>query len=68
MKNKIDIYKNIMESLCIHDTIQTNIFVAQDWDELYDIAAIYGSSIPNYNFTRLKIRSLLNQLLNLQVY
>lgn len=54
LKNKIDIYKNIMESLCIHDTIQTNIFVAQDWDELYDIAGIYGSSIPNFNFTKLK--------------
>ena len=53
LKNKIDIYKNIMESLCIHDTIQTNIFVVQDWDELYDIAGIYGSSIPNYNFMKL---------------
>lgn len=54
LKKKIDIYKNIMESLCIHDTIQTNIFEAQDWDELYDIAGIYGASIPNYNFTQLK--------------
>ncbi len=54
LKNKINIYKDIMESLCIHDTIQTNIFVAQDWDELYDIAGIYGSSIPNYNFMKLK--------------
>lgn len=53
LKNKIDIYKNIMKSLCIHDTIQTNIFEAQDWDELYDIAGVYGACIPNYNFMKL---------------
>lgn len=54
IKNKLKIYKNIMESLCIHDTIQTNIYESQDWNELYDIASIYGASIPNYNFMQLK--------------
>lgn len=53
-KIKLSYYKNILESLCIHDTIQTNIFEIQDWDELYQIASIYGASIPNYYFTQLK--------------
>jgi hypothetical protein len=43
-----------MESLCIHDTIQSNIYETQDWNELYDIASIYGASIPNYNIMQLK--------------
>ena len=50
---KLSIYKNVLESLCMHDTIQTNIFEVQDWDELYDIASIYGASIPNYYFNQL---------------
>jgi DNA polymerase III delta prime subunit len=53
-KKKLSTYKNILESLCIHDTIQTNIFEVQDWNELYHIAAMYGSSIPNYYFNTLK--------------
>jgi len=53
-KKKLNIYTNILNSLCIHDTIQTNIFEMQDWDELYDISAIYGASIPNYYFNELK--------------
>lgn len=53
-KKKLNIYKNILNSLCIHDTIQTNIFEVQDWDELYNVASIYGSSIPNYYFNELK--------------
>ena len=53
-KKKLHIYTNILNSLCVHDTIQTNIFEMQDWDELYDISAIYGSSIPNYYFNELK--------------
>lgn len=53
-KKKLNTYKNILESLCIHDTIQTNIFEVQDWDELYDIASLYGSAIPNYYFNELK--------------
>ena len=57
---KLEIYKNILNSLCIHDTIQTNIFEIQDWDELYNIAAIYGSSIPNYYFNELKNKKPVN--------
>jgi hypothetical protein len=53
-KKKLNIYKNIMHSLCVHDTIQTNIFEMQDWDELHDISSIYGSTIPNYYFNELK--------------
>jgi adenylate kinase family enzyme len=53
-KVKLNCYKNILESLCIHDTIQTNIFEIQDWDELYQFASIYGSSLPNFYFTQLK--------------
>ena len=57
---KLDIYKRILDSLCIHDTIQTNIFEVQDWDELYDIASIYGSSIPNYYFNELNNNKTIN--------
>jgi DNA polymerase III delta prime subunit len=53
-KKKLNIYKNVLQSLCIHDTIQTNIFEMQDWDELYDISSIYGATIPNYYFNELK--------------
>jgi adenylate kinase family enzyme len=53
-KKKLKSYKNVMKSLCTHDTIQTNIFEFQDWDNLYDIAALYGSVIPNYHFCQLK--------------
>jgi len=74
-KKKLSCYKNILESLCIHDTIQTNIFELQDWDELYDIAAIYGSSIPNYYLTEMKNKkpvqiqftSLLNKISQMYV-
>ena len=51
---KLSSYKNVLDSLCMHDTIQTNIFEVQDWDELYDIASIYGAAIPNYYCTALK--------------
>lgn len=53
-KVKLRSYKDVLESLCVHDTIQTNIFEIQDWDELYQIASIYGASIPNYYLTELK--------------
>lgn len=74
-KKKLVSYKNVLESLCIHDTIQTNIFELQDWDELYDIASIYGSSIPNYYLTELKNKkdieikftSLLNKISQMYV-
>jgi hypothetical protein len=74
-KNKLKTYKDILESLCIHDTIQTNIFEAQDWNELYDIASIYGSSLPNFYFTQLKNKkditveftSLLNKISQMYV-
>jgi hypothetical protein len=67
---KLNVYKNILESLCIHDTIQTNIFEIQDWDELYNIASLYGAGIPNYYFSLLKSKkdteiqftSLLNKI------
>jgi SpoVK/Ycf46/Vps4 family AAA+-type ATPase len=55
---KLKTYRNVLESLCIHDTIQTNIFELQIWDELYDIASIYGSSIPNYYLTELKNKKI----------
>ncbi len=72
---KLNIYKNILDSLCVHDTIQTNIFEVQDWDELYDIASIYGSAIPNYYFNELKnskdvnieFTSLLNKISQMYV-
>jgi len=57
-KIKLTTFKNILQSLCIHDTIQTNIFEVQDWDELYPIAAIYGSTIPNYYLSNLKTKSV----------
>jgi len=53
-KKKLSVYKNVLESLCIHDTIQTNIFEVQDWDELYNFASLYGSYIPNYYMNELK--------------
>jgi hypothetical protein len=56
-KKKLTSYKNILESLCIHDTIQTNIFEVQDWDELYDYSCIYGCTIPNYYFNQLKYKN-----------
>jgi hypothetical protein len=74
-KKKLNTYKNVLESLCIHDTIQTNIFELQDWDELYGVASIFGSSIPNYYLTRLKNKkpiqiqftSLLNKISQMYV-
>jgi SpoVK/Ycf46/Vps4 family AAA+-type ATPase len=74
-KKKLTCYKNVLESLCIHDTIQTNIFEMQDWDELYNLASIYGSSIPNYYLTELKNKkpikieftSLLNKISQMYV-
>jgi hypothetical protein len=56
-KKKLTCYKNILESLCIQDTIQTNIFEVQDWDELYDYSCIYGCTIPNYYFNQLKYKN-----------
>ena len=56
-KTKLSTFKSVLESLCMHDTIQTNIFEVQDWDELYPIAAIYGSSIPNYYLSNLKTKN-----------
>ena len=53
-KKKLSVYKNILHSLCIHDKIQTNIFEFQDWSELYDIASIYGTVLPNYYTSQLK--------------
>jgi hypothetical protein len=74
-KQKLSIYKNILDSLCIHDTIQTNIFEIQDWNELYDIASIYGSCIPNFYLAQLKNKkdvtieftSLLNKISQMYV-
>lgn len=57
LKKKISNYKHILESLCIQDTIQTNIFEVQDWDELYDYLCIYGCTIPNYYFNKLKYKN-----------
>jgi hypothetical protein len=57
-KKKLKSYKNVMKSLCTHDTIQTNIFEFQDWDNLYDIAALYGSVLPNYHFCQLKNKKI----------
>ena len=74
-KKKLSVYKNILESLCIHDTIQTNIFEVQDWDELYHVSSIHGSVIPNYYFNQLKNKksveiqftSLLNKISQMYV-
>ena len=50
---KVECYKNILESLSIHDTIQTNIFEVQDWNELYDYACFYGTYVPNYHLNKI---------------
>jgi len=63
---KLNVYKNILDSLCIHDTIQTNIFEVQDWDELYDIASIYGATIPNYYFNQLKTKKDNKEIVDVQ--
>ena len=55
-KMKINIYKNVMDSLCMHDTVQTNIFEFQEWNELYDLASFYGASSPNFYFNKLKTK------------
>ena len=51
-KEKVISFKNISESVCKNDVIQTSIFVNQSWD-LLDIAGVYGANIPNYEVTRL---------------
>lgn len=50
---KLNIYKNVLHSLSIHDIIQTNIFEIQEWDELTDVASIFGATTPNYYFNQL---------------
>lgn len=74
-KKKLNVYKDVLESLCIHDTIQTNIFEIQDWDELYHISSVYGSALPNYYFNKLtnkkevtiQFTSLLNKISQMYV-
>jgi len=56
-KKKLHIYDKILHSICVHDTVQTNIFELQEWNELYDISSFYGSSMPNIYFTELKSKS-----------
>ena len=75
LKKKLNTYRNVLDSLCIHDTIQTNIFEVQDWDELYDVSSFYGSVVPNYHFNQLKNKkdtdieftSLLNKISQMYV-
>ena len=55
-KTKINVYKNVMDALCMHDTVQTNIFEFQEWNELYDLASFYGASSPNFYFNKLKTK------------
>ena len=43
----------MLYSLCIHDTIQTNIFEIQEWNDFHDISSLYGSVLPNYYSTLL---------------
>ena len=50
---KLDCYKNVLESLTFHDTIQTNIFEVQDWNELYEYASFYGAYLPNYHLQKI---------------
>ena len=57
---KLDVYKNVMASLCLQDTIQTNIFEQQDWDELYEVSSFYGAYVPNYFFCTLKNKKSTN--------
>jgi hypothetical protein len=52
-KKKLGIYKDMLYSLCIHDTIQTSIFEVQEWDEYYDVSVFYGAVLPNYYATQL---------------
>ena len=75
LNEKLGVYKNILESLCIHDTIQTNIFEIQEWDELYHVSSVYGSVVPNYYFNTLnnkkdidiQFTSLLNKISQMYV-
>ncbi len=39
--------KNMYQHICMHDTIQTNIFENQEWDELYDVSSFYAASLPH---------------------
>jgi len=71
-KKKLGIYKNILHSLCIHDTIQTSIFEIQEWNDYYDVSVFYGAVLPNYyarllsdyreNQTELQFTNLLNKI------
>jgi hypothetical protein len=57
---KLEVYKNVMASLCLQDTIQTNIFEQQDWDELYEVSSFYGAYVPNFFFGTLKNKKSTN--------
>lgn len=51
--DKLSVLKNISNSICENDVIQTSIFVNQSWS-LLDISGVYGANIPNYEITRLE--------------
>ena len=58
MKNKIEKYRRTLDSLCVHDNIQTfmfkNDFNDYGDDELYENACLYSTKIPNYYMKDMK--------------
>ena len=56
-KKKWNILSKILESLSINDLVQSSLFELNDWDNLLDISAIYGSSLINYNCSQLDRKS-----------
>jgi DNA polymerase III delta prime subunit len=54
---KLKIYNKILKCICVQDTVQTNIFESQEWNELYDISSFYGAAAPNFYFTELKSKN-----------
>ena len=49
--------KNMYQHICIHDTIQTNIFENQEWDELYDVSSFYASTLPHSTALRMNSKN-----------
>jgi len=53
-KDKVGIYKNILECYTIHDITQTSMMVDLEWDDLYDIACFFSMKLPNYHLQLLQ--------------
>lgn len=44
---------NVLQCLSINDQIQSNLFESNDWDNLLDITCFYGSTLINYECSKL---------------